>query len=493
MVKNTQVRLLMKLNQKEKLSVSSVKAGMSENTARKYLRSGKLPSQYQIKHTWRTRQNPFTSVFEEVKDLLKTNPGLEAKTIFGYLQNKYPGSFQDGQIRTLQRKIKQWKALEGKGKEVFFEQIHYPGQLSQSDFTYMSGLEITIAGQRFTHLIYHFVLTYSNWETGTICFSESYESLSEGLQNALWELGGVPKKHRTDCLTSAVNKLGNPQEFTDRYLALLRHYGIEGQRTQPRKPNENGDVEQRHYRFKKALDQALLLRCSRDFRNREEYTDFIRELFKQLNSGRQNRLIEELQVLGSLPKNRLEDCQRLSLRVNQGSRIRVAKNTYSVNSRLIDEIVEVRLYAEYLELWYGQRLIEKIPRLKGENKHYIQYRHIIDCLVRKPGAFENYCYKQDLFPTSQFRIAYDELKANKPGTATKEYLDILNFAAKGSESLVNSAIEELIKSNQAISLDSIKSIIKSSLNPQDIKEIHIQQVSLSEYDSLLPLMGGSHA
>lgn len=120
---------------------------------------------------------------------------MEAKTLFDDLQRKDPGRFQDGQLRTLQRRIKAWRALEGPESEVYFSQEHKPGNFCQSDFTHLSTLEITITGQPFPHMIYHFVLTYSNWETGTICFSENFESLSEGLQNALWELGGVPKRH----------------------------------------------------------------------------------------------------------------------------------------------------------------------------------------------------------------------------------------------------------------------------------------------------------
>jgi len=189
----------------------------------------------------------------------------------------------------LQRKIKRWRALKGSPKEVFFPQEHNPGELCESDFTYMNDLEITIQGQRFNHLIYHFVMTYSNWETGTVCFSESYESLSEGFQNALWELGGVPESHRTDRLSSAVHKELNPEEFTARYRGLLKHYKLKGEKIRTGKANENGDVEQRHYRFKRALNQALLLRGSRDFNSREDYERFIQTLFEQLNAGRRER------------------------------------------------------------------------------------------------------------------------------------------------------------------------------------------------------------
>ena len=182
--------------------IAAMKAGMDEKTARKYRWLGKLPSELETAYRWQTRQDPFEGVWHEVKSMLEINAGLEAKTIFEHLQRRSPGQFADGQLRTLQRRIKVWRASEGPAKEVFFTQLHRPGELSQSDFTHMNKLGISIGGRPFEHLIYHFVLTYSNWETGSICYSESFESLSAGLQNALWELGGVPQKHRTDCLTA---------------------------------------------------------------------------------------------------------------------------------------------------------------------------------------------------------------------------------------------------------------------------------------------------
>jgi hypothetical protein len=194
MTSDQQVRRLMKLIGKEPtLARAAAKAGMDEKTARKYLRSGKLPSENRRPHDWRTRPDPFEEAWEWVRNQLTEAPGLEAKTLFEVLQRESPGRYVDGQLRTLQRRVKVWRALEGPPKEVFFAQRYQPGKLCESDFTHMSLLEVTIAGEPFAHLIYHFVLPYSNWETGTICFSESFESLSAGLQNALWELGGVPE------------------------------------------------------------------------------------------------------------------------------------------------------------------------------------------------------------------------------------------------------------------------------------------------------------
>jgi hypothetical protein len=233
MVSNRQVARLWRLVRTElTLEVAAAKAGMDAKTARKYLRDRRLPSEMKQKHEWRTRLDPFAEVWEEVRERLEVEPGLQAKTLFEHLQQRQPDQFSDGQLRTLQRRIKQWRATEGPAKEVFFAQQHQPGELCQSDFTHCRELGITIAGEAFPHLIYHFVLSYSNWETGSVCYSESFESLSEGLQRALWELGGVPRDHRSDRMSAAVNNLTDRKEFTQAYESLLAHYGLAGQKIQ---------------------------------------------------------------------------------------------------------------------------------------------------------------------------------------------------------------------------------------------------------------------
>ena len=378
------------------------------------------------------------------------------------------------------RRIKAWRALEGPQKEVFFPQVYYPGVLCESDFTRMGKLEVTIQGQFFDHLLYHFVLPYSNWETGIICFSESFESLSEGLQSALWQLGGVPKAHRTDRLSTAVHKADSPEEFTQRYRALLKHYDLSAEATHAESPHENGDAEQRHHRFKRALEQALLLRGNRDFASREEYAAFLKKLFGQLNAGRRERFKDELEVLKPLPARRLEACKRLRVKVGPSSTVRVLHNVYSVDSRLIGETVEVRLYMEHLEIWYAQRLVDKLPRTRGAEKHRIEYRHIIDWLLRKPGAFENYRYREDLFPSHRFRMAYDLLRKN-----AKAYLALLNLAAKQGEAKVDDAMRVLLEQGEVPDAQSVERLLGSSEKVSAPTEVEIAEVNLGTYDCLL--------
>ncbi len=490
MVTDAQIRRLKRLSKTEKTQEpAAAKAGMDVKTARKYLADARLPSERKPERDWRTRADAFEDVWEEVRQQVEANPGLEAKTLFEALQRKYPGRFADGQLRTLQRRIKRWRATEGPGREVFFAQKHVPGRLGESDFTYMNELGITIGGQSFPHLLYHFVLAYSNWEDATLCFSESFESLSEGLQNALWNLGGVPLEHRTDRLSTAVNNMSDEKEFTARYDAMLRHYRLAGQKIQAGKANENGDVEQRHHRLKRAVEQAVLLRGSRDFASVAHYREFLGRLVEQLNAGRRERLKVEMQYLRALPERRLESARRVEVRVDTGSLIYVDRNAYSVSSRLIGERVEARLKMETVEVWYAGRKVEEMPRLRGRGKHRVDYRHIIDWLVRKPGAFENYRYRDELFPTSRFRMAWDALREAAPARANKLYLGILQVAAQEGEARVDDALRGLLEEGEIgegkLNGDAIRAVLSREAGAPPATGVLVAEVPLATFDELL--------
>jgi len=488
MVTDRQVRRLFDVQHKHDYQYQAADAaGMSGKTARKYLKKGKLPSQCRVEHTWSTRQDPFADDWAFIEQIMEdTQAVLKAKTIFEYLQQAHPDKYHTGQLRTLQRRIKAWKALYGPSKEIFFSQHYHPGQWACSDFTSMNKLTITIARQPFEHLLYHFVLCYSNWQASRICFSESFESLSLGIQDALWKLGGVPALHRTDNLTSAVHKVGHPDIFTDKYRGLAKHYHFESSKTNPASPHENGDVEKSNDLLKKAVDQSLIIRGSRDFDTVEAYETFLQKIIDRMNQNCHKRFVEEIEVLKELPALRYDDYETRTCKVGRGGTIRLLHNTYSVHSRLVGETVKVRVYADTLELWYAQRHIETLVRLRGENGHCINYRHHIDRLVRKPGAFENYCYKEDLFPTSLFRIAYDILRDNcSIRQASKEYLKILELAAKEDESLVNEALRLLINLEEEIGFDKVQQFVDSKQKAPDPTDVHIEPVDINYYDLLL--------
>ena len=279
--------------------------------------------------------------------------------------------------------------------------------------------------------------------------------------------------------------IGSRASFTARYEGLLRYYGLEGRMIQTGRPNENGDVEQRHHRFKRALDQSLMLRGSREFATRADYEVFLQGLFERLNAGRREKLAKAIPALRALPAARLDSFKKLPCRVGQGSTINVDRNVYSVPSRLIGAKVEVRLYAETLEVWYGQTRVETLPRLRGRKGHHINYRHVIGWLVRKPGAFEGYLYRADLFPTSRFRMAYGVLKRILPSRAHKEYLRILKLAARENESAVDEALRFLIDTEQPISLAAVEALVHEATTLPAPTDVHIDDIDLDRYDALL--------
>lgn len=484
MVTDEQVKRLMGLRRTEKtLAIAASKAGMDDKTARKWARSGRLASQSKPERRWRTRPDPFAEVWREVEGILERAPTVEAKTIFDYLCRRHEGRFQSGQLRTLQRRVKAWRATRGEDKEVIFAQRYRPGDQCQSDFTHMTELSVTIQGQPLVHMVYHFVLAYSNWESVTICASESFESLQTGVQNALWRLGAVAREHRTDSLSSAVNNLSNREEFTDRYRALLRHYAMKASHTQAGRAHENGDIEQSNHRFKRAIEQELLLRSSRDFQSMGEYRDFLEGVIRRRNATRHKRLCEELSVMRRLPARRLEDFTVVRARVSSQSTIRVRKNTYSVASRLIGEWVDIRVYGDRLDVNYDGVKVESMARLRGTGGHRIDYRHVIHSLVRKPGAFARYRYRQDLFPGLLFRVAYDELRAQCPATADRQYLQILFLAAYKGEQRVRDILKELVQKGEKIRAE----VVSQRLTQPELEpwRVAIAPVRIDQYDALL--------
>jgi hypothetical protein len=339
-------------------------------------------------------------------------------------------------------------------------------------------------------MLYHFVLTYSNWETVSICFSESFESLSEGLQEALWKLGGVPLRHRTDKLSAAINKDCNRKEFTNGYNALLSHFEIQGEHTNPNSGNENGDVEQSHNRLKITVAQALMMRGNKNFANRDEYKEFLRKLIAKKNAGRQKRFEEEVKLLKKLPAEKLNTQKRFVLKVGKSSTINILHNTYSLNSRLIGEKVEVRVNAETLEVWYGQKCVDTLPRLRGESKSHINYRHIITWLKRKPGAFKDYKFRNDLFPSTTFRIVYDILKKRYPDVAgDKKYIQILYLAASESESGTETALKYLLQNNIFPAYENITEVMNLKENELIVFDPKVSNVNLFEYDQMLSVGG----
>lgn len=488
MVTDGQVRKLRQLlSRGDSLASAARRTRMDEKTARKYRDGQGLPSERPAERTWRTRVDPFAQVWPEVQARLEAEPRLRAYTLFAWLQERYPQQFPDSQRRTFERRVRDWRGRNGPERSVMFPQVHHPGDLAASDFTNMNSLGITIGGQPFDHLLYHFTLTYSNWEFVSVCFSESFESLSRGFQEALWQLGGVPRRHLSDSLSAAVNNLSEDREFRARYRDLLDYYQIEPQRTNARQAHENGDVESSHGHLKTVIEQALLLRGSRDFASRQEYEQFLAQLIEKRQRARTDRFAQEEACLGDLPPSKVDYRQRIrGIKVYSRSTIQVKRNTYSVPSRLIGYKVDVVVDADFVEVWHAGAQVQRMPRLTGSGKHAINYRHVIDSLVRKPGAFENYQYHEDLFPTSYFRMAYDELcRVHTPKLAVREYLKILQLAARDSQDAVQDALRIAIAGDAPLTSEAVRLAVQQHQQAPPVTELDVELPDLKDFDSLL--------
>ena len=487
MTTDAQVRLLMRMiKQGLPLMTAAAKAGMSEGTARKYRRVGKLPSELRVAHTWRTREDPFEAVWPEVEELLEADAGLQAKTVFEELGRRYPGRFGEGQLRTLQRRFRDWRALRGTQREVYFAQRHHPGEQSQSDFTDLRALGVRIGGAPFGHLVYHFVLTYSNWESVKLCYTETFEALSEGLQEALWRLGGVPAEHRTDNLSAATHELAKSRGrgLTARYGELLGHYGLRGSTNTPGRAHENGDVESSHRGFKNALDQRLRLRASRDFDSVAAYWDWVETVVGERNAARAARLAEERAVLGPLPARALATYREQDVTVKRWGVIRVSGKVYSLPSRLIGHRVRVRMHANHLEVRYRGALVARPERVRGEGIEGIDYRHVVHSLLRKPGAFRRYVYREAMFPTPVFRRAYDALVQRSAKWADLEYIRILHLAATTMQCEVEAALGALLEEGQVPEHAEVAARVGAWHAP-GCPEVRVAVPDLALYDTLL--------
>jgi len=494
MVTDAQVRLLRrKIMEKKSQQAAAAAAGMSIRSARKWLRGG-LPSETKKPRSWRTRIDPFGDVWDtEILPLLESDKQgvLQATTIFDVLEQREPGRFGPGQLRSLQRRVCDWRAVHGPAKEVYFEQTHVPGREGAIDFTHATDLNVTVNGCLLPHLLFQFVLSFSGWRWVTLAFGETFEALVSGLQAALWALGGVPEVIRSDNLSAATHELRESQGrvLNDRFRAVLDHYGLVSTRIRPGESHENGVAEQANRRTKTAIEQALIVRGSRDFVSEEVYIAFVRDVVdRSFNCRVTEKLALERTALRSLPPASIPSYSTFHPVVRRWSTIRIGGRTYSVPSRLIGHTVEVRRHPDVVEVFYKGQLVETMPRLRGQVEQRIDYRHVIWSLVRKPGAFARYKYREELFPSITFRRAYDAIRSSRGDRADIEYVRILHLAASTMESLVESALTTLLnQSHCSIDYAAVRAIAQPE-KPQ-VPNIRIGSPDLRVYDSLL--VGGA--
>jgi Integrase core domain len=465
-------------------AIAALKAGMNRKTAAKYLKKGKLPTELKKDRDWKTRSDAFEPVWPELQSMLESAPGLEAKTLLEWLMERDGGEiFHGGQLRTLQRRVRDWRATCGREQEVMFPQDIQPGRQSQSDYTHMDSLGIRVAGEAFPHLLFHFILPYSRWEAVMVCYSESFDSLTAGYSAAVWELGSVPPEHRTDNLSAATHRFENSRAFNQRWDQFMAHHGAQPSRNNPGKGHENGSIEKSHDLLKKDIRQQLLLRSSRDFTTLSDYESFLSKIMQRRNKNRKVKLEEELEKFLPLPMQRWDAVRTLSVTVGPSSTISVLKGIYSVPSRLIGYGLSVDVHSDYLEVRYGSKIIETIPRLANDLGSKINYRHIIGYLVRKPGAFAHYQYRDSLFPKVIFRQAYDVLVEKSAACGHKDYLKVLHLAAMNGEAEVAAALEILLEAKKIPYPGDVKQLL--DLPSVGMPTVQVTPPKLSSYDALL--------
>ncbi len=489
MVTDAQVRLVRQKRMDGKTqAAAAAAAGVSLRTAREW-DSGPAPSATHLPRDWRTRPDPFAEVWlTEIEPLLKrdTKGVLEAKFVLATLYTKDPARFHPGHVRTLQRRFRDWRALHGPDPEVYFQQVAVPGREAAIDFTHATDLGVTIADEPLPHLLFEFVLSYSGWTWTSLAFGETFEALVAGVQGALWALGAVPEVLRSDNLSAATHELkrSSGRDLTVRFRAVLDHYGLRSSRITPGRAHENGVVEQANGRVKALLAQALLIRGHADFDDQCEYEHFVQEVVDAWrNRPAAARLLEERPRLRPLPSAPIPSYTTYESTVRRWSTIRVAHRTYSVPARLIGHTVVAHLYPDVVEVRYRGQVVQTMPRLRKEDEHKIDYRHVIGWLVRKPGAFARYRYREDLFPSVTFRRAYDRLQAAHGERADVEYLRILKLAATAGEQRVAEAVKGLLDQPAAFDYVAVQACV--SPPPAVIPAIHIPRPDLRVYDALL--------
>ena len=497
MTPDRKVRKLMKEYQKTgSVQKAALRSDMDPKTARKYIREGKLPSQMRVEHTWKTRMDPFKEHWGQCEEILDAAPELEGKFIFEWLCEQYPCTYQEGQVRTFQRRVREWRALNGPEKEVFFPQIHEPGRRMSTDCTHADELGITINGEPFPHLLCHCVLTSSNWEWATICHSESLLALRTGIQAALFRLGHVPREHWTDHSSAATHNPskedGHRRPFNKDYEDVMTHFGMTPRTIQVGCPNENGDVESLNGALKKRMKQYLLMRGSTDFESVAVYRRFLEGILEKVNKGRSKRLADELKVMPVLNVSRLTEYDEYRCKVRSSCTITVKRRIYSVPSRLIGETVSARRFKDRLEVVYNGVHQLTVPWISRDERPCINYRHVIGSLVRKPGAFAQYRFREELFPSELFRWAWECLSERlSVRMAEREYLQILNHAALTMQCDVEAVLATMRRNGEIPRWDRVLVACRPAVSqPPQLKPL---KVSLSVYDDLLACQKGVSA
>jgi len=473
--------------------LSSAKAGISIRSGREIDHNRRQSPQEQ--RDWRTRKDPFEAVWlTELEPMLEQSPTLQAITLLEYLQATYPSQYEDNSLRTLQRRVKQWRLLKGPAQEVMFRQTHQPGELGLSDFTQLKQTTITIAGQPFKHLLYHFRLQYSKWSNVKVIIGgESFTALAEGLQNALQQLGGAPAGHRTDSLSAGFKNLSADEtiDVAQRYHALCQHYQMKPSRNNRGKGHENGSIESAHGHIKRRIEQALLLRGSHDFASVEDYQAFIDDVVSSHNQRNAKALSVEKPALQALPAVNTVDYTQVQAVVTSSSTIEVRKVTYTVPSQLQGQTLQIRLYDNRLECFCGCNPVVTLsrvyPKTKATRARSIDYRHVIHSLVKKPQAFRYSQLRDDLLPNDNYRRIWQYADNTMEAKAACRFITgALHLAATHEcEAALADVVLGEISQGRSLSLSALQAQFAKHPPFSARPSVEVIQHALSQYDELI--------
>ena len=467
---------------------SAAKAGLSSRTGRRVEKQPIITAPKQ-RH-WRTRKDPLAPVWEQtLLPLLQQEPSLSGLTLWEYLDEHHPGQYPPSLLRTLQRRVKLFKATEGADKPVIFRQDVPIGHQGLSDFTHPD-TEITIAGKPFVHLIYQFRLAYSGWRDAHIIQGgESYSALAQGLQNALIKLGGSPLEHRTDSLSAAYNNHAQEQQLTKHYQALCQHYGMTATRNTKGVSHENGAIETAHRSLKHRIRQAIALRGNGNFDTIADYQTLLNQCTKRLNDYTRTKFEQEQAQLQPLPDTRFMDYIPLSVKVTSTSTIEVRRVLYSVPSRLIGETICIHLYHDKLYGFIAQTCVVELPRVYPQHAtqriRRIDYRHVINALAAKPQAFRFSVFRDELFPDDNYKKLWHYIDQQlAPKQACKWMVTVLKIASTHQNEMQFG--QDLLTQVTQHQTPDIKQLQNQYLPQQTVPAIEITQHNLQEYDHLIP-------
>jgi len=437
-------------------AIAAARAGFSESTARRIGKGRVLMSQRPPRQ-YRTRVDPFQDVWRaEIVPILDRSPGIRATTVLEELQRLHPGRYPDRVLRSLQRHIAHWRATEGPERDLIFRQEHPPGRQALSDFTHPDSFAVTIGGKPFRHMLYHFWLAFSGWQhVRAVQGGESFTALTEGLQEALWQLGGSPREHRTDRLSAAYRNLSDREDEARGYAEFCRHYGIEPTRNNAGIAHENGSVEAAHGHLKRTIKEALELRGSNDFTDLAAYQAFLAETVARKNARRAAAVAIELKALDSLPRYR----------------------------------TTVHIYDDRLVCYLGVSPILTLPRSyrrAGDKAvRRIDYRHLIGALVKKPQAFRHSVFRENLFPRAAFRRAWEVLDEKlEPRKACRVYVGLLHLAAmRACEEALARHLDAVLDAGNVPDLETARVAVAPV--PTALPTVTIPAPDLAAYDRLL--------